>query len=112
MLLLPLGDGLQGHFHPTTRDHIIRLQRPDTDTLSVYKNTVLRVGIGNGPAAVIVPGQNAVTPGNRGKIHNNITAFASADHIFPMGDGQRRPPTSLRGRSGQKPKGLQEGWLL
>ena len=87
-LLLPLGDGLQGHLHPADFNHILRLQGPDGFAFAVDEQAAGGLGVPDGPAAVIVPGQDAVVPGDGGHIQHHITAFASADDVFPMGDGQ------------------------
>ena len=38
-------------------------------------------------AAVVIAGQHRVVPGDGGKIDGHITAFASADDVFPVGNG-------------------------
>ena len=56
--------------------------------LAVDKDSVGGIGIGNGPAAVVITGQNTVAAGHGRYIHHNITASAATDHILPVGDGQ------------------------
>ena len=78
------------------------LKKKDVHFLSIYQNSPRGVCVGNGPAAVIVTGQNAVGSGHCRKIHHDIAALTASDHIFPMGNGQlciigkAKPPPNLR----------------
>ena len=87
-LLLAPGDRLQGHIDAANVNDILRADGANIDLLAVDQHTGFGIGVGDGPAAVIVPGDDRVIPGNCGKIDNDIAAFASADDIFPVGDGQ------------------------
>ena len=85
--LLPAGDRHQHHLYTADVDHILRLQCADADSLAVDTNASGGICVGNGPAAVIITGQNAVMSGNCWEINNHITFLMTANDILPMGDG-------------------------
>ena len=58
--------------------------RTDLDPLAVDQHAALGVGIRNGPAAIVIPGQDRVVAGNCGKIDANIAGFTAADDVFPV----------------------------
>ena len=114
--LLPAGDGYQHHLYTADVDHILRLQCTDADFLAVDTNASGRIRVGNGPAAVIITGQNTVVSGNCWKINNHITFLMTANDILPMGDGdffsvfhhQPRPNLRLFPERQQRAKAAQQ----
>ena len=84
LLLLP-GDDFQLQLHPAHRDHIPVLEGADVHPLPVDIGAVLGMGVGDGPAAVVVPGEHRMVPGDGGQGNGHIAAFAPANHIFPVG---------------------------
>ena len=59
----------------------------DLHLFPIDHQAAFRSRIGNGPAAVIVSGQNGMVSRHRWKVNGHVTAFASADDIFPVGNG-------------------------
>ena len=86
--LLLGADGLQGHIQAANGDHIIFFQCANLHRASVDLHTAFGIRIGNGPAAVIIPGQNRMVPGHCGQIQMHIAGLASSNDIFPMGQGE------------------------
>ena len=84
-LLLPLGNGHKLHIHTADGDLIPRMDGTDIYLLPVDPGAGFGAGIGKGPAAVIVAGQDRVVPGHGGQGYGNVAAFASADDVFPVG---------------------------
>ena len=85
-LFLPLGNGLQGHFHTADGDPVLFFNGADMYLFPIDEHAILGAGIRNGPASIIVTGQNRMVPGYRRKIDGHIAGFAAADDIFPMGN--------------------------
>ena len=84
---LLLGDELQFQLYPAHGDGIPVLEGADVHPLAVDVGSVLGAGVGDCPAAVIIPGQNCVIPGYGGQGNGHITVFAAANDVFPVGDG-------------------------
>ncbi len=85
--LLPLGDGLKLHFHPADGNSVLWLQGADLNGSVVDKGAGFGADVQKRPAAVVIPGQHRVIPGNGGKIDGHVAAFTSADDVFPVGNG-------------------------
>ena len=86
--LLILGDGLQGHLQTVERNHIPRLQGAQGRILAVDLDAALGADVADGPAAVIVSGEDRVAPGNGGQVNDNVAALVPANDILPVGNGQ------------------------
>ena len=55
-------------------------QRP----LSVQQHAAAVIQRVDPPCPGLVPGQNGVTAGHRGKVYANIRPFCAANHVFPV----------------------------
>ena len=84
---LPLGNGLKLHFHAADGDPVFGLQGADLNWPVIDKGAGFGADVQKRPAAVVIPGQHRVIPGNGGKIDGHVAAFASADDVFPVGNG-------------------------
>ena len=85
---LPLRNGLQAHLHTADVDLIFLFQCKNIHRLSIDQNAVLGIGIGYGPASVIIPGQDRMVPGNRRGIDTDIVGLAAANDILPVSQGE------------------------
>ena len=85
--LLPGGNGLKLHFHAANGDPVPGFQGTDLNGAVIDEGSRFGAHIQQRPAAVVIAGQHRVVPGNRGKIDGHVTAFAPADDVLPVGNG-------------------------
>ena len=57
----------------------------DLYAAAIDQHTAFGVCIRYRPTAVVITGQDRVIAGNGGKVDADITGFAAADDVFPMG---------------------------
>ena len=110
-LLLLLGNHLQLQLHPAYGQHVPILEGADAHPLPVDIGAVLGIGIGDGPAAVVIARQDGMTAGYGRIVEHHVAAGRAPDKALPVrhrdllagGRGKPRPHLRLppEGQQGQ-----------
>ena len=86
--LLPVGNGLEIHLDPAQRQSIVDGDGCHIGARAIDEHTAAGADVRNGPAAVVITGQDGMRPGNGRHVDDQIAPFAAADDVLPMGHRQ------------------------
>ena len=86
--LLVLCDLFQPEVDAAESEGLLKVDGLDADSLTVHLDAAPRANIADGPASVVIAGQNSMGPGNCRQVHDDVAAPGAANGVLPVGHRQ------------------------